>query len=625
MTPMRDHDDPATGVPDVTGSRAVTSLAEGAPPRDERWRRDQQGWRALTEPRFRIGIILLAVVALAYQELGVDRSWRVSVLSTVFIALSVGITWLARRRPDHTVEIHRFSPLLFRLAVTGIAFGMPTLVRLVPELDLLLYAPLAATMVVAVLFTGPWRHRAILAGVVIVGWGVGLWLDGLRDPVTWLLQIGGLGLVYAATIRLAGTLSDNALVADRLRTTAELRARLLTSMLRTNTLRPDEVLRAAVDGLLEAGFDAASIRRLDHEREVAVLVEGVARYEVDLVIELPFEGSVVPDVVAGRERLLIQDAAADPRTYNADHPYTSAVFLPLFDGDRVDAIVGALHRTRALTPDELTAAQLLAEQADRALGRARAYEADERTVAELRVVDRRIQDFVSTLSHELRTPLTVIHGLGQTLTSRWDELEARRRGDLLRRIDANAERLSTMMRSLLDTSAVESGELTVRTDEVSLRELIGSVVHRSASVTSVHPVRVDIPAGLRVVVDPALFAHVIENLLANVEKHTPDGTAVTIAAVMQPTDVSADGRPVQRVRVSVSDTGPGIADEDLPHVLDRFYRGGHPDTRATSGLGLGLALAQDIVEAHDGVLLVHSEPGTGTTFSFDVEAVPQDR
>jgi signal transduction histidine kinase len=616
---MRDHD---RRTPDT---RDVWSRAGDAHPPDERWRRDQQGWRALTDPRFRLGIVVLAAVALAYQALGADRPWQVSLGGTVFIAMSVGIVWLARRRTDHTVEIYRFSPLVFRLAIVGFAFGMPSLVRLVPELDLLLYAPLAATMVVAVLFTGPWRYRAVLAGVVIVGWAVGLWSDGLRDPATWVLQIGGLGLVYAATIRIAWTLSDNALVADRVRTTAELRARLLTSMLRTNTLKPAEVLRATVDGLLEAGFDAASIRRLDHEREVAVLVEGVARYEVDLVIDLPFEGSVVPDVVASRERILVEDAAADPRTYNAEHPYVSAVFLPLFDGDRVDAIVGVLNRTRALTPDELTAAELLAEQADRALIRARAYEADERTVTQLRVVDRRIQDFVSTLSHELRTPLTVIHGLGQTLTGRWEELEAARRGDLLRRIDANAERLSTMMRSLLDTSAVESGELTVHPDEVSLRELVGSVVHRSASVTSVHPVRVDIPAGLRVVVDPALFAHVIENLLANVEKHTPDGTAVTIAAGLQPGDESADGRPLQRVRVSVSDTGPGIADEDLPHVLDRFYRGGHPDTRATSGLGLGLALAQDIVDAHDGVLLVHSEPGSGTTFSFDVEAVPQDR
>ena len=609
-------------------SRGSDTTAPGRPTRrtvGDEPRRDQQGWRALTDPRFRVGIVGLAAVAFAYQELGVERPWYVSVVGAVFTALAVGIAWLARRRSDNTIEVHWFSPSVFRLAIVGLAFGMPALVRWVPELDLLLYAPLAATMLVAVQFTGPWRYRSVLAAVVIAGWATGLWLDGLREPETWVLQIGGLGLVYAATFRLAHTLSDNALTADRLRTTAELRARLVTSMLRTNTLQPEQVLRATVDGLLEAGFDAASIRRLDREREVAVLVEGVARYEVDLIIDLPFAGSVVPDIIASGEPLVVQDAPADPRTHNADHPYVAAVFLPLFADGRVDVIVGALHRTRRLTADELTAAELLAEQADQALKRARAYESDERTVGQLRVVDQRIQDFVSTLSHELRTPLTVIHGLGQTLTSRWDELEAPRRGDLLRRIDANAERLSTMMRSLLDTSAVESGELRVRPDEVSLRGLVGSVVHRSASVTSVHPVRVDIASDLRAVVDPALFAHVIENLLANVEKHTPDGTAVTVSAQRQPVDEAADGQPVHRVRLSVSDTGPGIAEQDLPHVLDRFYRGGHPDTRATSGLGLGLALAQDIVDAHGGVLLVHSAAGVGTTFSFDVEAVPPDR
>jgi signal transduction histidine kinase len=220
----------------------------------------------------------------------------------------------------------------------------------------------------------------------------------------------------------------------------------------------------------------------------------------------------------------------------------------------------------------------------------------------------RTQDFISTVSHELRTPLTVIQGLGQTLSRRWDDLEDARRADLLGRIDANAERLTVMVRSLLDTSAMEEGRLDLCPQPLPLRATIVRLLHRLATVTAAHPVELLVADDLEVVVDPGLFEHVIENLLTNVAKHTPQGTRVRVAAVPR------DGQ----VRVEVSDDGPGIAEEDLPHVLDRFFRGGAPTRRTSSGLGLGLALAEQIVRAHGSALEVLSEPGEGTTFRFAV-------
>jgi signal transduction histidine kinase len=107
-----------------------------------------------------------------------------------------------------------------------------------------------------------------------------------------------------------------------------------------------------------------------------------------------------------------------------------------------------------------------------------------------------------------------------------------------------------------------------------------------------------------------LLEHVVENLLTNVAKHTPQGTAVRLSAE----------RVGRRVRIEVRDEGPGIAPEDLPHVLDRFYRGGAPTRRTSSGLGLGLALARQIVGAHGGELTVESAPGAGTVFRFDLPA-----
>jgi K+-sensing histidine kinase KdpD len=109
-------------------------------------------------------------------------------------------------------------------------------------------------------------------------------------------------------------------------------------------------------------------------------------------------------------------------------------------GARRDAAISAFQREAVL---------LLAEQAGRALDRAGAYEADRRTVEQLRMLDIRTQDFISTVSHELRTPLTVIHGLGQTLARRWAELDPDRRTDLLVPHRRERERLAVMVRSLL--------------------------------------------------------------------------------------------------------------------------------------------------------------------------------
>lgn len=208
----------------------------------------------------------------------------------------------------------------------------------------------------------------------------------------------------------------------------------------------------------------------------------------------------------------------------------------------------------------------------------------------------------------MRTPLTVIAGLGQTLRDRWGDLDVGRRADLLQRVEANADRLSVTVRSLLDTSALDRGELDMPLGPVALRSTIVRLLDRLATVTAAHPITVTIGEDISVFVDGALFEHVIENLLTNVAKRIPQGTSVTIGA-------DRDG---SYAHIYVEDQGPGIDPDDLPHPLDRFYRGGAPARRESGGLGLGLALAQQIVRAHGSELMVDSSPDVGTTFRFSV-------
>lgn len=570
--------------------------------------RDGASSQVMADPVIRIALTLTGFAPLLYLVVYAEVVMPLALAGyVVFAATIVALAALhpvwASGRTGSGRRAERAGQMAAGLLVVGL-LG-PLLVYAV-EVDVRLFAPMFAASTVAALCAMPWRWRMAMGLWIVVVWLGILVASGVRDLPTLLLNLGGGVLVIAAISSTATVLFANLLDAEALRADAELHTGLLGSVLRTNSLEPAEVLRATVDGLIDAGFDLAVIRALDHERQVARLIEGTARGDTDLVYELPFEGTSIPAVIAAHAPMVLE--ADDPATRMGPQKLVGLVHLPLVDGESVPALLSGGLRRRAARAEELAAAELLAGHASAALQRAEAYRVDAATVEQLSEVDVRTQDFVSMVSHELRTPLTVIQGLGETLRKRWDDLDPERRQDLLSRIDANAERLASMVRSLIDTSAFGSGELEPHPEPIPLRASMHALLHRLVGVTSNHPVTVDIAPELVVQVDPGLWQHVLENLLTNVSKHTPTGTRVSIAAR------EIDGRTV----IEVADDGPGIDAQDLPHVLDRFYRGGDPNRRSTSGLGLGLALAQEIVQAHGGVMEVESERDQGTRFSFDV-------
>ncbi|GGI03479.1 GAF domain-containing sensor histidine kinase [Egicoccus halophilus] len=393
---------------------------------------------------------------------------------------------------------------------------------------------------------------------------------------------------------------------ERARVAAERRAQLLVSVLRTDRLATQDVLAAVVDGLSEAGFDAVSIRLIDHAAGHLRYVAGRGVAGEVIVADIPLGTGFAGQVLRAGRPLVLDDYGSTPGVLTPALGFAGTIGVPLGPAAAPVAVMLAARLEGTVTRAQHQAALLLAEQAGRALDRALRFEQAAQTVAQLRVLDARTQDFVSIVSHELRTPLTVIQGLGQTLAQRWDDLGAERRADLSGRIDANGERLAGMVRSLLESSALEEGRLDLRVETVVLAPLVEAVLHRLTTVTTIHPVTVSVPDHLSVRADAGLLAHVLENLFTNVAKHTPPGTPVALDAVEEG----------EMVRVRVADQGPGILPEDLPHVLERFHRGGAPTRRTTGGLGLGLALANQIVAAHGGRLEASSVPGEGTTFTF---------
>ncbi|HEY3023110.1 MAG TPA: ATP-binding protein, partial [Actinomycetota bacterium] len=318
-------------------------------------------------------------------------------------------------------------------------------------------------------------------------------------------------------------------------------------------------------------------------------------------------GAIESVLVGGRAvvvGLKDDDALGGPlRRLGVSH----AVVIPIFAADRVEAIlVVGIEEPPGPSPQDLEVFQMLATQAAVALENARRFERQRRSMDRIAELDRMKSDFLSNVSHELRTPLTVIAGMGRTLEESWYHLSEVDRRDLLARLNTNAATLDSIIAELLDFGRLEAGRLQMEPREVDLRELLGGVADRLTSLLRSHVVRVDVEDGLTALADPLLIERVVENLLTNAAKYTPKGSRVRISAIGHGPDAV----------IAVADDGPGIPPEEACHIGERFFRGGDPNTRATRGTGLGLALASEILDMHGTYLEVESELGIGSRFCF---------
>jgi two-component system phosphate regulon sensor histidine kinase PhoR len=233
-------------------------------------------------------------------------------------------------------------------------------------------------------------------------------------------------------------------------------------------------------------------------------------------------------------------------------------------------------------------------------------------ITELERVERMRKDFVINVSHELRTPLAAIQGYAETLLDgAIDDPNTNRR--FMRILCQNAERLAQLTSDLMTLSQIEvqARELHFTTHSVKdlLEEAAASAVmtaEKKALTFDVDPVADD----LYVECDSGAIHQVLSNLLDNAAKYTPAGGSIRLGA-----------RPKEdRVEFYVQDTGIGIPNEHIPRLFERFYRVDKARSRELGGTGLGLAIVKHLVLAHYGSVRVDSEPGAGSTFSFDLHA-----
>jgi two-component system phosphate regulon sensor histidine kinase PhoR len=229
-------------------------------------------------------------------------------------------------------------------------------------------------------------------------------------------------------------------------------------------------------------------------------------------------------------------------------------------------------------------------------------------ITEIRRLERARRDFVANISHEFRTPLTAIQGFAETLLDgALEDSDNSRR--FLRIIHDHALRLSRLTEDLLKLARIEAGQLALEIQPIAIDSILDSCIETSRMKaaqknitleTEYHP---DLPL---LHGDVRSLQEILQNLLDNAIRYTPDGGRIGLRAVVCGSEM----------KLSVSDTGIGIPKADQQRIFERFYRTDAARSRESGGTGLGLSIAKHLVEAHGGRIQVESEVGQGSVFSI---------
>lgn len=231
-------------------------------------------------------------------------------------------------------------------------------------------------------------------------------------------------------------------------------------------------------------------------------------------------------------------------------------------------------------------------------------------ITEIRGVERMKTAFISTVSHELRTPLTSIKGFISTLLADTEGFyDEATRHEFYGIIDTECDRLTRLIKDLLDISRIEQGRaMQFNMEPVNIVRLADKVLSAQRAYAKKHTLSLDFAPDFPLVeADPDKIDQILTNLVNNAIKYSPHGGQIRIVGRLG---------EYQTVVVRVTDEGMGIAREHLPKLFERFYRVDNRDSREIGGTGIGLALVRALTEAHHGTATVDSEVGKGSVFTL---------
>ncbi|MBP5250065.1 MAG: HAMP domain-containing histidine kinase [Lachnospiraceae bacterium] len=218
---------------------------------------------------------------------------------------------------------------------------------------------------------------------------------------------------------------------------------------------------------------------------------------------------------------------------------------------------------------------------------------------------RYMSDMMSDISHQFKTPLTAISIVTELLMA--PEVSAEQRLDYASKIESQTDRMTWLIRNLLTLSQLEAGVLEMKSEEIVLKKLMDEIAVSLEVMAEAADVSLDIRIPEEIVIkgDKRWFGEALTNIIKNGIEHTPAGGHVSVSAT-QNNIVSC---------IKIADDGKGISPEHLPHIFERFYKAGNT---STNSVGIGLAMAKQIINNHGGRIEAESDEGRGTCFIIKV-------
>ena len=228
-------------------------------------------------------------------------------------------------------------------------------------------------------------------------------------------------------------------------------------------------------------------------------------------------------------------------------------------------------------------------------------------ITQQKAMEQQREEFLGIASHELKTPVTSIKAYAEILQEIFQETGDNGSTAMMSKLNTQVDRLSNLIRTLLDTTRLAEGHLQLKQENFDLNSLIAEKAEELQRLTTRHRIYWQHPkVDNRISADKEKIGQVLTNLLSNAIKYSPKGGDVCINCQNE----------ANQVVINVQDCGLGITEEMQARIFDRFYRVSHSQTSTISGLGLGLYITAGIVQQHGGTIRVKSQPGRGSVFSF---------
>ncbi|MBI3399792.1 MAG: PAS domain-containing protein [Acidobacteria bacterium] len=339
-------------------------------------------------------------------------------------------------------------------------------------------------------------------------------------------------------------------------------------------------------------------RRLDEQARDRTRMEAILSGMVEGVIVVDAQGRLQLVNDAARQMLKLDDPAIG-------RPYVETIRLPAIVELVAAVLSGRTPEALQFSPPRDPARTIIARAAPSSGAAAYGLILVLHDITDLRRADQIRRDFVANVSHELRTPLTAIRGYVEALSE--GDATADESQTFLEIIARHTQRMERLVKDLLRLARLDAGQETLDLAACETRGLADAVVADLAPEAAARRQRLEVavaaPADL-VRGDPAKLHDALRNLVANAITYAPEGTVIRIGAALE------DGR----VALSVADEGPGIPEEDLSRVFERFYRVDKSRARDPGGTGLGLAIVKHLVELHGGTVRAENRAEGGARF-----------